>query len=1355
MKLRESLFPVDIRRPSSGVKLLGGAVSRDAYFISGLAMRRAANAVDLMSLLLHLHDPQNKAVFECLRAPHAQDFLLAIPIDSLGQHMSPVEYYTILKYRLMIPLFFVDAICPVCRKACLDSFGEHAVHCKELPRFKYQHDMVRDVLLTYVGVDGISTKKEALVNFLTDPSDGRSTLRPTDVLVFGWVGGKHVCVDLTRVSPLVGLSIRGFTMGQAALKAASCKVTKHKKACIKNQHVFIPFAFDTFVFLAPEVVELLNRVQWVMHNNVMTPRSTNVIFKHIGFAIQKGIAAQLVARLPSTIKTQVTRDRQKSYANMRRKPLEFEVGDKVMLKVSSWKGVIRFGKRGKLNPRYIGPFRIIAKKCFVDEPLAILLDEIQIDDKLRFIEEPVEIMDQEVKRLKQSRIPIVKSFALRNFDLKDIELESTNSAPTAKLPILKLVPQTTQENGITVTNMSIHATAEEKTNKKNDVKARGLLLMALPNEHQLTSNQYPDAKSMFAAIETRFGESLDSIFNRLQKIVSRLAILGVIIAQEDLNLKFLNSLPPEWNTHVVVWMNKPEVETMSIDDLYNNFKIIEQKVKKTVGTSSGGQNLAFITVPSTSSTNDANTACLQVSAASPSDLEQIHEDDLEAMDLKWQLSLLSVRSMKYYQRTGKKIFINANDIAGYDKSKLNESEFKAATYKRGLATLEDQIITYKKNEVLFSEEVAVLKREVSYKNYEINVFKSELEKVKQEKDGIDFKIKKFDKASKDLDQLLGSQITDKSKKGLGYSAVPPPHPFIFNRPNKLDLSYSGLDEFKALEFKGYGPKDSVQESKVVCEKESDNSKENSDESLVEEQVSQDKSRFVESSPNVDKETIFPVNKKVEFTKPKNHEKPVKKSVRYAEMYRSQSPRGNQRNWNGQKSNQLGKYFVMYNKACYICGSFNHLQINCLNYQRRGIVSRNNYNRVDAKNTHHSVFRNMSPKAVLLKTSLTPLNTVRPVNTAHPKIAVHIPKRSVHTAKRHYYTGMYNAVNTARSYKGLVNDVRVRGVNAVKSSTYWVWRPTKSNGASLTFKRHNYIDAHMAYQGNFKEFNGGYVAFGGGAYGGRITSKGTLKTDNLDFEDKFVPKESLTCLVAKATLDESMLWHIRLGHINFKNINKLVKDNLGRGFPTKRFENNQTCVACLKGKQHRASCKFDGKSDEGFFVGYSLSSKAFRVYNTRTRRVEENLHIRFLENKPMIEGNGTSEEVSQDCIVMSIWKDTSYFDSPTKDVDNSEPKTADDAQKQVKDGPNNENVEQESLKLNAVGPSVNIASPNKEDNTEEEPTVDLGNIINSYIVPTTPNTRIHKDHLIDNVIGDVKSTVQTRRMSKPTSEQGSR
>nr|GEU43809.1 putative exostosin-like protein [Tanacetum cinerariifolium] len=187
------------------------------------------------------------------------------------------------------------------RDACLDSLGEHAVHCKELPGLKYRHNMVRDVLFDICRRTGISVKKETPVNFLTDPLDERSTFRPADVLVFGWVGRKHACVDLTEVSPLVGLSGGGFTVGQAALKAASCKVTKHEKTCIKNQHVFIHFAFDTFGFLSPEAVELLTRVQHVMSNNVITPRSINVVFTRIGFAIQKGLAAQLVVRLPSLI----------------------------------------------------------------------------------------------------------------------------------------------------------------------------------------------------------------------------------------------------------------------------------------------------------------------------------------------------------------------------------------------------------------------------------------------------------------------------------------------------------------------------------------------------------------------------------------------------------------------------------------------------------------------------------------------------------------------------------------------------------------------------------------------------------------------------------------------------------------------------------------------------------------------------------------------------------------------------------------------------------------------------------------------------------------------------------------------
>ncbi|GJV71953.1 ribonuclease H-like domain-containing protein [Tanacetum coccineum] len=197
----------------------------------------------------------------------------------------------------------------------------------------------------------------------------------------------------------------------------------------------------------------------------------------------------------------------------------------------------------------------------------------------------------------------------------------------------------------------------------------------------------------------------------------------------------------------------------------------------------------------------------------------------------------------------------------------------------------------------------------------------------------------------------------------------------------------------------------------------------------------------------------------------------------------------------------------------------------------------------------------------------------------------------------------------------------------------------------------HMTGNKAYLADFQDYNGGPIAFGGSK--GYITGKGKIKTGKLDFEDlpdenqillkvprqnnmysfnleNIVPLGGLACLIAKATTDESNLWHRRLGHVNFKNLNRLVKGNLVRGLPTKLFLNDHTCVACQKGKQHKASCKAKPLGQvcwknrmRDFGLWYSLQSKAFRVYNLATKRVEENLHINFLENKPNVVGKGPS------------------------------------------------------------------------------------------------------------------------------------
>nr|GEY08658.1 ribonuclease H-like domain-containing protein [Tanacetum cinerariifolium] len=148
-------------------------------------------------------------------------------------------------------------------------------------------------------------------------------------------------------------------------------------------------------------------------------------------------------------------------------------------------------------------------------------------------------------------------------------------------------------------------TAEQRLARKNELKARGTLLMALPDKHQSKFNIHKDAMTLMEAIE-----------KRLQKLISQLEILGESLSQEDINLKFLRCLPTEWRTHTFIWRNKRDLEEQSLDDLFNNLKIYEAEVKSSSSASTSTQNIAFVSSANTDSTNEPVSAATSVSAVS-------------------------------------------------------------------------------------------------------------------------------------------------------------------------------------------------------------------------------------------------------------------------------------------------------------------------------------------------------------------------------------------------------------------------------------------------------------------------------------------------------------------------------------------------------------------------------------------------------------------------------------------------------------------------------------------------------------------------------------------------------------------
>ncbi|GJT50110.1 putative ribonuclease H-like domain-containing protein [Tanacetum coccineum] len=1067
-------------------------------------------------------------------------------------------------------------------------------------------------------------------------------------------------------------------------------------------------------------------------------------------------------------------------------------------------------------------------------------------------------------------------------------------------------------------------TAEQKIARKNELKATSTLLLAILDEHLLKFHGIKDEKSLWEAIKTRF-----------QKLISQLEIHGEVISQEDANLKLLRSLPLASNNIAMIMRNKPDLDTMSMDDLYNS-------LKGQASSSSYADDVMFSFFVSQYNSQRLDNE----------DLEQIDIDDLDEMDLKWHLAMLTMRVKRFLKKTERNLNFNGKESAGFDKTKvecynchrrghfarecraprnqgnrngdvskrivpietpanalvvqdgigssissssesevstcskaclksyeslkehfdkqkeqLKKSNLEIIGYQSGLESLEARIVVHEKNEASYEERIAFLKYDVQVKDISNKNLKNQLEEALKEKDDLKLKLQNFEESLKNQTKLINSQISvkdktrlrfdshvnesevldnvvdshecnqvkDRFKKSEGYHAVPPPFTRNF-KPARADLSFDGLD-------------DSVYKSKV--------------------------SETITSVPNV--ETTVTKTSKDSLEKPKtvrfnapiieDWESDSEDENMFEPKEFSQNPRDNKRNRNS---------FEFTKKACFVCGSFNHLIKDCdfhdkkmvqkpvLNNVKKGTGQRevrqvwNNAMRVNHQNFSNSR-RDFAPTAILTKSGIVPISAARqsssraaapasaarPINTAAPKPFVNVARpRPNAFHKSHSPSRTPFNQQTALKNRNL-NDK----VNTAKGNLQYALEDQGifDSGCSRHMTRNKF------YLLDYQDIDGGFVAFGGSSKGGKITRKDEFLVLSPDFKlldesqvllkiprqnnmysfdlKNVVPSEDLTCLFAKATIDESNLRHRRLGHINFKIMNKLMRGNLVRGLPSKLFENDHTCVACQNGKQHKASyktktvssickplqllhmdlfrpvsvrsinrksyclvvtddfsrfswvfflatkdetpeifknfitgienqsyhkvktirndngtefknrivnefCKmkgiirefsvartpqqngvaerknrtlieaartmladsklpttfwaeavntacyvqnrvlvikphnktpyelflgkFDGKSDDGFFIGYSINSKAFRVFNTRTRFVEENLHINFLENKPNVAGTGPNWMFDIDTLSMSMNYQPVFAGNQTND--NAEDEIADNAGK---------------------------------------------------------------------------------------------
>ncbi|GJR83468.1 ribonuclease H-like domain-containing protein [Tanacetum coccineum] len=525
-------------------------------------------------------------------------------------------------------------------------------------------------------------------------------------------------------------------------------------------------------------------------------------------------------------------------------------------------------------------------------------------------------------------------------------------------------------------------------------------------------------------------EVLDQTFDMLQKLISQLEIHGETISQEYVNQKFLGSLSPEWNTHTIVNTNRA------------------------VTTAHGAitANTQATTVNSTTIDNLSDAVICAFFA--------------KEMDLRWQMAMLTMRARRFLKNTGRKFSVNGTKMIGFDKSKVECYN----CHKRGHFTRE-----YKAPRNQENKNRENTRRSVPVETTTSNALIScdglgDYDWSDQAEEGlesVEARLLVYKKNESVYEE--DTKIVDKCKIGLGYNVVPPPYTGNF-MPPKHDLSVSGLEEFVnepiISEPTVKKPVVETDEAKA-SEAKSKAVRKNNGAPIIKDWVADSEKDDVTQAKK-EKKTVKPSFAKIEFVKSKEQVKsPWKTTIKQGDQNRqnTHTPRGNQRNWNNMMSQRLGSHFKMINKACYVCGSFDHLQNDCDNHQRQFNNKKmikpvwNYTQRVNHQNSSRMTYpcpkKNMVPKAVLMRSGLVSLTTTRPVNTAQPKTimnsarpmtnifnkahsTVRRPINNKTTTKNNNFNKMVNTVsgknvNTPRP-KAVFNDARTKAIlNAVKGN----------------------------------------------------------------------------------------------------------------------------------------------------------------------------------------------------------------------------------------------------------------------------------------------------------------------------------